>query len=312
MGDRLVLLRLARAGRVNQPAAGRDGAAAACCSMTSCAAASDGRSSSRRRQRMSGSRRRMPRPEHGASTSTQSNGCEKGSGCSRSACTSRTFVGAARFDGPAQQIHPPSAHVAGDEQPACFHRRRHRQRRLSAGRRAGVEHARARMPAGEQRDELRRFVLHRHQTVHAAGQPALLAGINDQAVGRKCRGCDDDVVVRELFGERFARDAQPVGAQRQRRGRVVEAQPLLGRVEAEAIVPAFDEPARMRERHGEIVDRRRPIGRVGRARRQRQRARAREIDRSTALTSPLALRLPARPARFTASSTTAAAGTRVR
>ena len=41
-------------------------------------------------------------------------------------------------------------------------------------------------------------------------------------------------------------------------------------------------------------------------------ARRREIDRSTAFTKPLALRFPAFFVRSTASSTTAAAGTRVR
>jgi hypothetical protein len=58
---------------------------AACWSIVSSAAASEVRSRSCRRQRMSGSRRSVPRPEHGASTSTQSKVEVKGSGCSRSA-----------------------------------------------------------------------------------------------------------------------------------------------------------------------------------------------------------------------------------
>ncbi len=55
---------------------------AACRSIRLCAAENAGRSPSCRRQRMSGSRRSVPRPEHGASTSTQSKVSENGSGCS--------------------------------------------------------------------------------------------------------------------------------------------------------------------------------------------------------------------------------------
>ncbi len=137
-GDNLfVLLRFARAGRVDEPAAWRD-CRRGVRSIRSCAAASAGRSSSCRRQRMSGSRRSVPRPEHGASTTTQSNRRRKGRGAAGrpgrvprwSRRLPRRFAAAAPSAGPGRRTPPRSAGAIA----------RCEGRRLAAGRRARVEH----------------------------------------------------------------------------------------------------------------------------------------------------------------------------
>ena len=91
IGDSLVLFRLARAGRVDEPAAGRDAFGGMLQHGELAPPPATAARRSRRRQRMSGSRRSVPRPEQGASTSTQSNTAVNGSGSSRSACTRRTL-----------------------------------------------------------------------------------------------------------------------------------------------------------------------------------------------------------------------------
>ena len=90
--------------------------------------------------------------------------------------------------------------------------------------------------------------------------------------GANARGWTRDLVGREprrrapsaSSRRRFARSVS--GA-----GRVVELQPRLGGVEPEPVVPARRQPARMRQRDAEVVERRRAIGRIGGPRRQRQR-----------------------------------------
>ena len=97
-------------------------------------------------------------------------------------------------------------------------------------------------------------------------------------------------------------------------GALLNCEPLLGRVEAESLEPPLDQPARMRQRDAQIVERRvavsaRVAGRGGK--RQRMRAFARS-PRSTRVHQAPRAPLADLSRSFTASSTTAAAGTRVR
>ena len=95
-------------------------------------------------------------------------------------------------------------------------------------------------------------------------------------------------------------------------GVVVEQQPRFGARRTRAVEPAVDQPARMRQgdadRYARAASggRRMPGGPADRS------PRPRESWRSTALTKPAALGLPAARVSSTASSTTADAGTRSR
>ena len=73
----------------------------------------------------------------------------------------------------AEQAHALRAHVAGDEEAAVAHVGGHRHR-LSAWRRAQVEHPLAGPRAGRHRDELRRLVLDEERSVR--GQAQRIAG----------------------------------------------------------------------------------------------------------------------------------------
>ena len=147
VGDAFVLLRLARAGGVDEAAARRDRLRGVPQHRRAPRRRAPARSASRRRQRMSGSRRSVPRPEQGASTSTQSNGARERQRLQQIRLHEPDVRRAAGRHRPPQQLDAAVAHIAGDEQPAAVHRRRER-RRLAARRRAGVEHARpGRSPA---------------------------------------------------------------------------------------------------------------------------------------------------------------------
>ena len=134
---------------------------------------------------MSGSRRSVPRPEHGASTRTESNGREKGSGRSRSACTMRTLLAPGGRHRVAQQLHAPVADVAGDEQSlhspiaaAIAVVLPPGEAQVSSTRRPGSL-------AGEQRDELRRFVLHDEPACSEAGAAQRVTLVHDERVRRE-------------------------------------------------------------------------------------------------------------------------------
>ena len=133
----LVFLRLARAGRVDQASARPDDGAKR--SSISPAAGAPPDRSSVRRQRMSGSRRIVPSPEHGASTARSRRRRERRACAARSPgrCDTVRAGPAARC---AEQPEPPRPDVGRDDDPVVARRRRH-LRRLAAGRRAGVEHA---------------------------------------------------------------------------------------------------------------------------------------------------------------------------
>ena len=191
-----------------------------------------------RRHLMSGSRRSVPRPEHGASSRTRSKTATEGQRAAASAWTTRTLAAPDRCDGPREQLDAPAAHVAGDDQPLAVHRRRHRGR-LAAGRGAGVEDALAGARAGECADELRGFVLDDEQALRVRAASTADCRPNDQAVAARAQPVSVRLPAsRSARGEVVARDLQRVRAKRERRGCVVEPRPGLGRLEAMAIQPA--------------------------------------------------------------------------
>ena len=153
------------------------------------------------------------------------------------------------------------------------------------------------MGAGEKGDELRRFVLHDEPACVETGARQRLSLFDEESVGCEPRGPDDDRLRGETAAEILAGDTERVRAKRQRGRRVVEREPGLGGVEAEAVVPPGGEPAGMRQRDAEIVERGRRDRRIVRAGAGAAATpRFREIVRSTALTKPVALRF-ARPPR---------------
>ena len=126
------------------------------------------RSASRRRQRMSGSRRSVPSPEQGASTSTQEN-CRGERQRLRRVRLHEPHVRCARLQrrsGASSAMRAAATSHAITRPVPTWPRHRGG---LAAGRRAGVEQQRARRRAGQQRHELRRLVLHDE---HAAGDAA--------------------------------------------------------------------------------------------------------------------------------------------
>ncbi len=159
-----------------------------------------------RRQRMSGSRRMVPRPEHGASTSTRSNAVGEGQravplGPARRA-TCRAPLSAT--------VSRSSASRRGRTSQATMHARvahvGRQRRRLAAGRRAEVEHAFARPRADHQRHQLRRLVLHEEdcrRAAAAAGCPSR----HDQAVRRVPRRLGLDFVGGQRGAQSLARRA---------------------------------------------------------------------------------------------------------
>ena len=275
------------------------------------ASASAAKSSSVRRHLMSGSRRRVPRPEQGASIRTQSNTAPNGSACAAFAWTTRTQRGARRRGrcrpaaGPAWLGRPPPR-AARDcpwrppSRSSCRRARRTRRARARRDARAATRH------------ELRRLVLDDEQPcARERRQQGIAAAARS---GRRARSARARVSTPAAAAPRRARRAsmrKPIGPQRQRRRLVVEAAPRFGRLEPVAVAPARDEPARVRQRRRQVVE----LARRGRRPRRGgsgSRSRSRLARRRTALTT--ARRCSCRPcaSSSTASLTAADAGTRSR
>ena len=107
------------------------------------------------------------------------------------------------------------------------------------------------------------------------------------------------------------RHPQPIGSQRQRRGRIVETAPRLGRIEPVSAAPPLDQPSRVRQGRREIVEL--AVAVAGRPDRQRQPARARGWPAAGSRSQTRnSLLLPTLRVSCTASLTAADAGTRSR
>ena len=173
--DGFVLLGLARAGRVDQPCR-RARPSAACWSIRRWAAAS---AADRPRAAASGCRDRAAAcqaPSTARRRARSRNAAEGQRLAADPPARCATLSRAARAT--VSRSKPRCGERAHPRRPASFARRPSMPpcRRLAAGRRAGVEHPRAGVVAGEQRDELRGLVLHdepacseRHR---AAGVPS--------------------------------------------------------------------------------------------------------------------------------------------
>ena len=88
----------------------------------------------------------------------------------------------------------------------------------------------------------------------ASGESRGLPRVTIRPSGANGAGCVSTPACCERLCELVARDAQAVGAQRQRRRLVVEPAPGLGRLEPVPRSPALHQPSRMRQRLLEIVD----------------------------------------------------------
>ena len=139
-----------------------------------------------------------------------------------------------------------------------------------------------------------------------------IAGRDYEAVRGAPRRLGLDAGRVELGPDHVSRRAEPVGAQRQRGRGVVESHPSFRGGESNPIEPPLDQPLGMRVGDAEIGDAAaRSSASAGRGGSGRA-CRCRRVERSTALTNPEALGFRAPRVRSTASSTTAAAGTRSR
>ena len=184
--------------------------------------------------------------------------------------------------------------------------------RLPAWRGTRIEHPFIRLGPGQQGDQLRCFVLHDKPALADASTPERLAAFDDQRVRCELRVVHQHVLALQPLLKLVRSVTKAIRSQGQRSRKIVELQPGFCCVETVPAVLSAEPASGVRERDAQIVERRffvvGTIGAVG----QRQRLRALEMLRNTAFTRPRALRLPARPVRFTASSTTADAGTRVK
>ncbi len=184
--------------------AGRQAAttAAAWSSMRSWPAASPADPSSLRRHLMSGSRRMVPSPEHGASRSTLSKrSAERQRRRRRPGRRGRCRPPSA--GGVRQQVDPARSHVAGDDRTAVCQPRRH-DHRLSARRGARIEDPLAGLGAGEVADQLRGFVLDEEQAVLVQAESE---GLPAEPPGRPARAS----------AARFRRPPPPAAAARSSR-----------------------------------------------------------------------------------------------
>jgi hypothetical protein len=163
---------------------------------------------------------------------------------------------AGRRDRVSQQLNATIAHVARNQTAVCGEGGRDRGR-FAARRCAGVEDARTRRIASEQRHELRGFVLDdEHTLVRCAERPP---AHHSDAVRSVDAGLSLDILCFKMTLKLVAVHPESIGAKRERCRRVVEAQPRFGRVETEAREPALDEPARMGQRDTEVIDRGFPV-----------------------------------------------------
>ena len=180
--------------------------------------------------------------------------------------------GAARAHRAPQQIDAPIADVAGHQQAAAVHERGER-RGLAAGRRAGVEHARQRPIAGQQRHQLRCLVLH-HEPALLQARRRGAGGLRRRSApsGAKRSGAPEFSASTSgrserltIAGETFASASRVVLSRLARSvtgaGRVVELHPRFGGVETESIEPALGQPAGMRQGDAQVFQRRVAFGR---------------------------------------------------
>ena len=168
------------------------------------------KSASARRHRMSTSRRIVPRPVHGASTRTRSKTSPNGAPRSRVERHDSRAVETALSQAVAQQPHAPPTAVRRDELPGRRGTGAENQR-LAAGRRAGVERARARRRARHQRHELARLVLYDELPAVCERRPERVPRFDGQSVRREAERCRDDAFAREPVGQRIPGDANRVG-----------------------------------------------------------------------------------------------------
>ena len=194
-------------------------------------------------------------------------------------------------DGLAQQVHAPMAHVAGDEQAATVHRAR--PARWSC--RLATRRCRARAARVAGRRAARRAA-----TLRPARRTSPRRARATQRVIRPRRSARRARSGRGGRGRRLRRggsiSSSGVASQAGSREASVAPASLLNRshasavVESEPVVPSRRQPARVRQRDGEVVERRardRVADRRDRGgERQRQSFRRRDIVRSTALTKP--------------------------
>ena len=267
--DLLVLLRLARAGRVDEPAAGPDDARplrAACAAAPRRAPAGRPRSGASGCPDRAGSCRAPSRARRAARVED----ARERQRPRASAWTMRTRLRARRPHGPRQQLDPPAADVGGDDQARVAHRRRHR-RRLAAGRRAGVEDALAGRGADESRHQLRRLVLDDEQRrCSPAASAADCPSRRSDASGAKRAGSTRTPCARSASASASRVVRSGLARSVSGAGSLLNRTQRLGRLEAVAIEPARRQPARMRQRDRQVVERGVAIAADRRARWQRQ------------------------------------------
>ena len=234
---------------------------------------------------MSGSRRSVPSPEQGASTSTQSNTAQERQSAARaSACTTRTR----RAAGPGRCA--PAARPAG--------RARRRRRSVPASPIAAA--IAVVLPPGDAQASSTLARPRRRRTRRRAAtlRPGRRTGLLARAASAGDCPRDDQPVRRERgrLGRRRLRRARSLGERVARRPQrlarsVSGAGWLLNCSHASAASNPYRssqrcrEPPRMRQRGLEIVERCFAVCGGRRARRQRQRLRSRDTRRSTALTN---------------------------
>ncbi len=295
--DVLVLFGLAGTRRVDQASTAEPPTKRPLAIIRPCLAAACRMSSGDRRQRMSTSRRSVPRPVQGASSSTRSKTAGNGAPRSRSNCITcvRSSPAVPRISRSSATrrlltslaTSRPPVHDAGGQ-----------RERLAARRGARVEGSRSRARAHQQRDELRGFVLHEK---HPGGDSEVRSGWPSRTINPS--GAYRVAVVStppasQPPGELIVASCAVVFARSVERRLALLKSTHVGRgVRAEAVDPALDQPARMRPGYGQILDaaRRRgisPIGDDGCGSSSRFRVRA--SCRSTPLTKPAALVLRAR------------------
>ena len=199
------------------------------------------------------------------------------------------YVAPLAADGLVQQRHAPGPHVARDEQcrVPCMSPPSPSSCRLATRR----DRARARPAARRPRAARAARLRPARRTVRRADARSGFPLDDHESVWRVARRLGLDAFGARARAQLVARDAQPVDAQRQRRGVVVELHHRSARVEPVALEPARHQPIGMRMRDAEIgqLPRSRSSGPV-RPRGQRQAiARCARVERSTAFTKPLAL-----------------------
>ena len=267
--DVLVLLGLARAGGVDQAAARLHRARPRCSSMRRCLRGQHRQVRVRYAATGSPDRGEACRaPSTGASTRTRSNTGPKGR-ASASSRTTRTDVAplraTVRSSSSTRRVRtsPATSRPRSPMRPAIATVLPPGEAQASSTRSPGPR-------AGHQRDELRRLVLDEERPLIVKRRRERVAARRPPGPsGAKRVGDTVTPAAASRRGQFVARDHQRVGAQGERRRRVVEARPRPRRLEPVAVEPSFDEPARVRAGDREVVERRFAVLR-GRPRRQRQ------------------------------------------